>query len=580
MDKDFFKEMIMFQNVRVRLSRFREKEVWLSGLITVVAAFVLILPQVLTKGVIAGSDFLFHYNRFYETVMQIKTGNFNYFISLFGFYSSGRIVNALYGPYFAYFQGLLVLISRNWYTYQLVSRFLMGIIAGFSMNALTKRAGVKPKISLAIAVFYMTTFSIQYWTFRQGFSSWGAAVMPWCLIPAIDFIQTKKIAPVRLAVAVSVMVQIHMLSAFLLILAYLPFYLYGFVKSTDKKNILWNGIKAVALALVLTANVWVVLANVGRANNLVEPFINSKLYIMTVNQRSIQWLITPIPLLLMVLYQLYFTFKHWRHFDTLLRLVVGSFFLFLVLSSSIFPWYSINKLNLSLVNLIQFPFRFFIPATVLLLLAVALILERYFDVKWSRWVTIGLLLVNVVSFAQIMHLQQEKITEYYTAKHPIKNKKHTFVLGNTKAVRASFYSSNLNDLLDLIAKSTPDYLPSKKSNTDNKYVLYEEFVLKHTDDFKKSQDGSTLIVTWNADNDGTVSLPVAKYQDTQLVLNGKKLTSKDYLLSGIGTPTVTQRIGKNTLEVTYQVGTWFYALIIINLLTWVAVLFVPMVRRS
>lgn len=580
MDKDFFKEMIMFQNVRERLSRFREKEVWLSGLITVVAAFVLILPQVLTKGVIAGSDFLFHYNRFYETAMQIKTGNFSYFISLFGFYSSGRIVNALYGPYFAYFQGLLVLISRNWYTYQLVSRFLMGIIAGFSMNALTKRAGVKPKISLAIAVFYMTTFSIQYWTFRQGFSSWGAAVMPWCLIPAIDFIQTKKIAPVRLAVAVSVMVQIHMLSAFLLILAYLPFYLYGFVKSTDKKNILWNGIKAVALALVLTANVWVVLANVGRANNLVEPFINSKLYIMTVNQRSIQWLITPIPLLLMVLYQLYFTFKHWRHFDTLLRLVVGSFFLFLVLSSSIFPWYSINKLNLSLVNLIQFPFRFFIPATVLLLLAVALILERYFDVKWSRWVTIGLLLVNVVSFAQIMHLQQEKITEYYTAKHPIKNKKHTFVLGNTKAVRASFYSSNLNDLLDLIVKSTPDYLPSKKSNTDNKYVLYEEFVLKHTDDFKKSQDGSTLIVTWNADNDGTVSLPVAKYQGTQLVLNGKKLTSKDYLLSGIGTPTVTQRIGKNTLEVTYQVGTWFYALIIINLLTWVAVLFVPMVRRS
>ena len=570
----------MFQNVRERLSRFREKEVWLSGLITVVAAFVLILPQVLTKGVIAGSDFLFHYNRFYETAMQIKTGNFSYFISLFGFYSSGRIVNALYGPYFAYFQGLLVLISRNWYTYQLVSRFLMGIIAGFSMNALTKRAGVKPKISLAIAVFYMTTFSIQYWTFRQGFSSWGAAVMPWCLIPAIDFIQTKKIAPVRLAVAVSVMVQIHMLSAFLLILAYLPFYLYGFVKSTDKKNILWNGIKAVALALVLTANVWVVLANVGRANNLVEPFINSKLYIMTVNQRSIQWLITPIPLLLMVLYQLYFTFKHWRHFDTLLRLVVGSFFLFLVLSSSIFPWYSINKLNLSLVNLIQFPFRFFIPATVLLLLAVALILERYFDVKWSRWVTIGLLLVNVVSFAQIMHLQQEKITEYYTAKHPIKNKKHTFVLGNTKAVQASFYSSNLNDLLDLIAKSTPDYLPSKKSNTDNKYVLYEEFVLKHTDDFKKSQDGSTLIVTWNADNDGTVSLPVAKYQGTQVVLNGKKLTSKDYLLSGIGTPTVTQRIGKNTLEVTYQVGTWFYALIIINLLTWVAVLFVPMVRRS
>ena len=484
-------------------------------------AFLLILPQIISKGVIVGSDFLFHYNRFYETAMQIKTGNFSYFISLYGFYSSGRIVNALYGPYFAYFQGLLVLISRNWYTsYQLVSRFLLSVIAGFSMYRLTRRVAVKPKISLAIAIFYMMTFSVQYWTFRQGFSSWGAAFMPWCMIPAIDFVKTKKVGVLRLAVAVALMMQVHMLSCFLLIVSYLPFYLYGFIKSQEKKTIIIKGIQAVLLALLLTTNVWAALIDVGRSNNLVEPFINSKLYIATVNQRSIQWLITPLPLLLLVLYQLYFF-----HSDIgAILIYFASYkehFFFLVLSSSIFPWYSINKLNLSLVNLIPLPF--FVPATVLLLLAVALVLERYFDIKWSRLVTAGAILINLFSLAQLTHLQQEKIVEYYTAKHPIKTKKHTFVWGKPEEVRASFHSSDLDELLNLISKSTPDYLPADKSNKDNKYVLYEEFVISHTAAFDKSQDGNTLTFTWIADNSGKVNIPIAKYKDTELTLNGKKL---------------------------------------------------------
>ncbi|MGC4388649.1 hypothetical protein ABXW34_22660, partial [Streptococcus suis] len=76
----------------------------------------------------------------------------------------------------------------------------------------------------------------------------------------------------------------------------------------------------------------------------------------------------PYPLVVIVLYVVYFSFRHWRHYDKLLRTATTAFFIFLVLSTSIFPWYQVNKLKLNLVNLIQFPFRFFIPTTVLLLL--------------------------------------------------------------------------------------------------------------------------------------------------------------------------------------------------------------------
>lgn len=561
----------MFKKMKQGLSQLSQKSTWFPSIVIVLVAVLLLLPQLTSRGVIAGSDFLFHYNRFYETAMQIKTGNFSYFMSLYGFYSSGRIVNALYGPYFAYFQGILVLISKNWYTYQLLSRFLLSVIAGFSMYRLNRRASVKPKIALGVAVFYMMTFSVQYWTFRQGFSSWGAAFMPWCLIPAVDFVRTKRVGVLRLAVSVAVMMQVHMLSCFLLIVAYLPFYLYGFFKSDKKKEVFFKGVQAVLLSLLLTANVWAALIDVGRSNNLVEPFINSKLYIMTVNQRSIEWLLTPKALVLVLLYQLYFSFRHWRHFDQLLRVVTGAFFLFLVLSSSIFPWYTVNQLNLPLVNLIQFPFRFFVPATVLLLLAAAMVLDRYFDKKWSKIVTVGLIVINVLSLAQLSQLQSEKIDEYYNTKYPIQRKKHTFIWGNPADVRASFYDSDKFKLLDIVSKSTPDYLPADKSNKENKYVLYEEFVLGHTDLFKKTQGDNELTFTWYADTSDWAIIPVVKYKDTELTLNGKKLSDKDYSLSGIGTPTVMQKAGKNVLKITYRIRTWFKALIVVNILSWLSV---------
>ena len=44
-----------------------------------------------------------------------------------------------------------------------------------------------------------------------------------------------------------------------------------------------------------------------------------------------------------------------------------------------------------------------------------------------------------------------------------------------------FMIQNKFKLLDIVSKSTPDYLPADKSNKDNKYVLYEEFVLGHTE---------------------------------------------------------------------------------------------------
>ena len=569
--------------LKKRLPRGLSKEYLLPFLLIMLSSFLLILPQILTKGVITGSDFLFHYNRFYETAQQIKTGNFSYFISLYGFHGSARIINALYGPYFAYVQGFILLLCKNWYNYQLISRFLLGSIAGLSMYRLVRRGAVRFPLALLAALFYMTTFSIQYWTFRQGFSSWGAAFMPWCLIPALDFIKEERVDILRLAVSVALLLQVHVLSAFLLILAYLPIYSYGFILSKKKWPILQQGLLAVLLSLVLSANIWAGIFEVGSTNSLVEPFINSKLYIMTVNQRSLYWLTSPLPLLLILLYQLYFSFRHWRHYDTLLKSVTFSFFAFLILSSSIFPWYKVSKLNLSLVNLIQFPFRFFVPATVFLLLAFALISDRYFFKKQPK-MTLGLLSVFLAwGLLQNTVTTLEKITNYHTSETPIINQKHQFVYGNAEDVKRSFYLTDLNDLLLRAIKSTPDYLPTDKTNKENKYLLYERYVFENSRLFTSSQDDNQLILKWTADKADDISLPIIKYGHTQLVLNGKVLSDKDYSLTAIGTPKVRQRKGSNSLRISYQAAWWFKWVLIGNLSSWLLVIlwyFCRLLRKS
>ena len=118
--------------------------------------------------------------------------------------------------------------------------------------------------------------------------------MPWCMIPAIDFVKTKKVGVLRLAVAVALMMQVHMLSCFLLIVSYLSVLFVRFIQISSKRKPLSSKEYKLFTGSLLTTNVWAALIDVGRSNNLVEPFINSKLYIMTVNQRSIQWLINTV----------------------------------------------------------------------------------------------------------------------------------------------------------------------------------------------------------------------------------------------------------------------------------------------
>lgn len=540
---------------------FKSRErLWVS-LFIIGFAILLVTPQLFTRKVILGSDSIFHYNRFYEAAMQLKNGNFSYFLSLYGFQQSGRIVNALYGPFFAYLQGGLILISGTWFRYQIVSRVLLHILAESSMYALLKQCKVKTSIALSLGLLYATTFSIQYWTMRQGFSSWGAALLPYCFIPAIHYVFYQRVDQVRLALSMALIFQIHVLSALMLAMMYLPFYLYTFVKATTskKKETILKVLIAVILFLLLTVNVWGVLLYLRDANHLLDPFINREIGKNGIDGTARYWLYTPISLMVLLILQFIYAIVNWKKLARWKRILHFIYFVFFFLSTGLFPWQYLVENGNTFAELIQFPFRFFVPATILLLAITGLTVTRF--VNWRKSIAVLLFTFAGVGLIQNIMDTTDRVKSAAQDGELISIVKHTYVEGDYQTISLTMNDSDLSQFLNLVVKPTPDYVPIYGTiGKQNTYDLYYENIVTNQRTEKLIED-NYLVLTWQADEGEELNLPIVVYKDSILTLNGKELDKDDYNLSTIGTPTVSSQEGKNKLELRYQEPEWLFVAI-------------------
>ena len=540
---------------------FKSRErLWVS-LFIIVFAILLVTPQLFTRKVILGSDSIFHYNRFYEAAMQLKNGNFSYFLSLYGFQQSGRIVNALYGPFFAYLQGGLILISGTWFRYQIVSRVLLHILAESSMYALLKQCKVKTSIALSLGLLYATTFSIQYWTMRQGFSSWGAALLPYCFIPAIHYVFYQRVDQVRLALSMALIFQVHVLSALMLVMMYLPFYIYTFVKVTasKKKETIVKILIAIILFLLLTVNVWGVLLYLRGANHLLDPFINREIGKNGIDGTARYWLYTPISLMVLLILQFIYAIVNCKKLARWKRKLHFIYFVFFFLSTGLFPWQYLVENGNTFAELIQFPFRFFVPATILLLAITGLTVTRF--VNWRKSIAVLLFAFAGVGLIQNIMDTTDRVKSAAQDGELISIVKHTYVEGDYQTISLTMNDSDLSQFLNLVVKPTPDYVPIYGTiGKQNTYDLYYENIVTNQRTEKLIED-NYLVLTWQADEGEELNLPIVVYKDSILTLNGKELDKDDYNLSTIGTPTVSSQEGKNKLELRYQEPEWIFVAI-------------------
>lgn len=527
-------------------------------ILSLVIATVLIWTELTTRSGLTLDDTAFHFHRFYDTYQQIQNHNFSYFQMNYGMGESGRIVNALYGPFFAYLMGGLLLFCSSWLRFQILITYLIFLVGGLGIYRLSRKVKLSQVVSSIVTALFLTTGYIAYWPRSNAFNSWGAVLIPFVLIQGINLLNNhkKRFSWISLGIVMAIVAQIHLLSTFFSILALIPFFIYGLVLSENKRQMWIDVFKAVGLFIVLTANVWGAFLLLYPTNQMASPIDYSPVLTavnLSVAGTSTMWTsITEVTLLLFIVQLIYviFNFKASRlnTFVTLEGIV------FLYLSSNLFPWQFVKDTLPAVTGYLQFPNRFTVIAYPLLFLGIGLTLNELIKNHGKKLGTIASALAIVVVLFNV----RADFNEI--------NNNITYNKGITSNAR-EMKEKGLAAYINKVEINSPDYLPVQKKikSSDVTGMLMSMSPQKNNFEQKALSNGR-LELTWKDSTSKVTTLPIFIYKQSELSLNNKVIKPK---LNEIGMPQVQSRKGKNTAILSFKTPTWFTALLYISILSWV-----------
>ncbi len=186
----------------------------------------------------------------------------------------------------------------------------------------------------------------------------------------------------------------------------------------------------------------------------------------------------------------------------------------------------------------------------------------------------------IISAAQIMHTTFDHLERFNAINNSDYSPQHAIISNNREAVIASLYSTDMSRFLTLWQKPTPDYIPVVDGGPRNRYKAYEKQIINNQKVYDRSVTSlGHLEIKWDAKDVDVAQLPVFKYADTVLKLNGSVLSDVDYSLTKIGSVNVTSQEGENVLEVYYHYSIMFYLSLIVSAIGWIGMLILFLLRK-
>lgn len=526
-------------------------------ILSLVIATVLIWTELTTRSGLTLDDTAFHFHRFYDTYQQIQNHNFSYFQMNYGMGESGRIVNALYGPFFAYLMGSLLLFCSSWLRFQILITYLIFLVGGLGIYRLSRKIKLSQVVSSIVTAIFLTTGYIAYWPRSNAFNSWGAVLIPFVLIQGINLLNNhkKRFSWISLGIVMAIVAQIHLLSTFFSILALIPFFIYGLVLSENKRQMWIDVFKAVGLFIVLTANVWGAFLLLYPTNQMASPIDYSPVLTavnLSVAGTSTMWTsITEVTLLLFIVQLIYviFNFKS----SKLNTFVTLEGIVFLYLSSNLFPWQFVKDTLPAVTGYLQFPNRFTVVAYPLLFLGIGLTLNELIKSHGKKLGMIASALAIVVVLFNVR-------ADFNEINNNITYNKG--ITSNAKEMK----EKGLAPYINKVEINSPDYLPVRKKikSSDITGMLMSMSPQKNNFEQRALSNGR-LELTWKDSTSKVTTLPIFIYKQSELSLNSKVIKPK---VNEIGMPQVQSRKGKNTAILSFKTPTWFTILLYISILSW------------
>ena len=554
--------------------------------------------QMLTGNMLIGSDSLFHFNRIYEASQQLKHGNFSWFMAIYGYTQSGRVVNALYGPLFAYFLGAILLLVGKWYRFQVITSFLIYFFSGMGFYLAARKVKANRFLAAVLAVVYITIGWVPRWQMGTNFSAISALLLPYAANVALTMVLDKK-RPVHwlpLTFLMTFAAESHLLTGVAAVFMLLPAWLYALVANRadqQRKQVITDTAKAVGMTLLLSLNTVASLLYVSHTNILVtaakmrmphnvlimsRPTVLNGLILLKSSRTFISPYMLAILLVQIAAALLLAIFR--RGEMTKLNLAMTLYgAMWLLLSSSLLPWQAIEDRFPFLGQYLQFPARMLCLAYPLLLLGLAMTIQRLGEMGKQLGGRISLaglgatLILLLAALANVRFLDNQLAHYSRIGYMPgtLKDTAAAMGAGNERAIiNKAKAATHLNDpgkFLATIKKTVGDYLPvkSKKITTRHAERLYVTAVIQKNHLVKKTAlPGGRLQMTWTGKQGGAMFLPVVTYAQSRLTVNGQAV--KPVRLSKIQAPKVRQKRGKNVAVMDFVTPFWLNLLLTLSLL--------------
>lgn len=568
------------------MNYLKKHEYLTATIIILVTTTIFLLPQLNNHATILSNDGFFHYSRFFDIYQQLQTGHFNAFQMNYTFDSSGRIINAFYGPIFAFFNALLLFICPNWLTYQILTNFIVFIIGGLGLFRLLRYSGAKLGPSLSVIPLFLAIGSMPLWPNGTSFMGWSAALSPWILLLGIKMVKDKQ-EPINwlyLALGIGLVTQIHIISTVMFVLALIPFYIIGFVLTSNRISYIINTLKAILTTILLSTNIIYNLITM-KKNSIAFPSAGDlpanamKLGINNLRSNLLLFV------LILFLCQLIFALIHFKSHSFNAYITIYAT-LWLLISSKLFPWGYIQTLFPFLRTTFQAPYRFNVIVYPLFLLGIALSISYLID---SRLIIQGVVLGIVLAIATIA-AGTTFIKENVTATNYFKNSQQVITPGwgnyinpHRSKIRTSLIENDKGKVFTLIKAASSDYLPCYNKNLSTVQIrqFYLDNVINNEKGFTHiiNSDGS-LTLKWNTLKKEKKVIPIVMYPNSALKLNNKWLNISQLNHTAIGNPIITSHKGINQVTLIFRQGRFYLISLIITLISWVVSLITLFIKLT
>ncbi|MFT9391829.1 cytochrome B [Leuconostoc pseudomesenteroides] len=546
----------MKTKMQLILKKIRFDLLW-PYLIIIGIALVYALPQLHIRGIYVGADTAFHFNRAFEAMERLKNLNFhNSQISLYGFNKSGRIINALYGPGLGYFFGIILLITKSWLKFQLITNFIL-TIGSIGLNYWLFNKYSKQKfLSLVFAILLSLTsyWALGYWYQSSGGMPWGMMFIPLVLDAGVQMYSNseKPVRVIRLSVIMSLILESHMLSFVLSVGILSVFFVAGMVVNHNRILLLKKSVVAAIISVGLTFNYWLDYVNIIRTQSILNPFVNLNPSGLSSNifQGVSFWLI-----ILSIVLVIAFSGKLLAWQWLLFILGIG----FLIVSSG--PKFILDHWNnIGFLRTVQFPMRFTLLGQHLLCFFSVVMLSRLSDTfLFSKSVIIaigvGALLVAGLTISNSFSSYYTSNKKFWEDNDYVASKLSEYSANKKSIIQQIVGSRNIEfqKSIDVVNFAAPDYLPGRGQvfyGDKNYSVVQKEVIDPKVNVDKYVNKKGNLMVTWHQTKSHEVNLPVIVYQQSLIVLNGNKIIPQE---SNDGVLHVRGRAGVNTIELSVKV---------------------------